>query len=326
MKLLRLLFLILGFPILFLGCQHPTRIQSSSPESTVSNLNTVTVVDASGTEIKFSRKPERIVCLHLSCFDILAELDVLPIAVHHLLHPLASSPIYFGEAGQDLISISGFGEPNLEQLLRLKPDLIIGHAAQLSSQREILKPIASLYVLEINDRQDAIDNLRAIAKILNRQTDAEKAIFRFSEKFEKYQEKSPRNQTVLVTNGTKGNFYTATDRSLLESVLAKVAQYPWSISTQVPSAINWVNFSQEKILTVNPDVIFVLVPSRSQNFQQQLRTDSFWKELKAVKEGRVYIIENHSVGGLTTGTRSLSSLLDEMMPKIYPDVFEDSSP
>jgi iron complex transport system substrate-binding protein len=217
--------------------------------------------------------------------------------------------------------MAGYAEPNLEQLLSLKPDLIIGHLAQLASQRETLKPIAPLYVLEVESYTDAIENLNAIAQLTGRTEQAEIAVQAFQNKLNEYKEKSPKNQTVLVTNGTEGNFYVATDQSLVGSTLAEVANYPWKLSDQVPSAINWVAFSQEEILKINPDVILILVPSANPKRLAQLQQDAFWKELKAVKNSRVYELEDAQVGGLTTGTRSLSYLLDEMMPKLYPDVF-----
>ncbi|AFZ54111.1 ABC transporter substrate-binding protein [Cyanobacterium aponinum UTEX 3222] len=307
-----LLFFSLIIPLN--SCQK----QSLTVENNIINNDyLISVTDASNHELKFSKIPEKIVCLHLSCIDILAELNHPPIAVHNMLLNLAKSDIYFGEKGKNIIPISGYGEPNLEQLLKLKPDLIVGHLAGYSSQRNTLDAIAPVFLIEIETYEDAIDNLEKFANLLNKDEEFKVAKNKFTAKLDNYKKQANNEKIVLVTNGYKGNFFIATKESLLGSVLDELTNYPWSISGNNPSAINWVSLSSEEILTINPDIIFVLVKSPSSNLLGDLRKDSFWQELKAVKNNQVYPLEEEKVGGLTTGTKSLSAFLDQIMPLIY---------
>ncbi|WP_216820532.1 ABC transporter substrate-binding protein [Synechococcus sp. BDU 130192] len=320
------IFLIVINLLLVAGCQTVSRdINSSTDSEITTDREKIVLQDASGTEVTLDKSPEKIICLHLSCVDILAELDLRPAGITEGLYDLSSSPVYFGEEAKDIAPISGRGEPNIEQLLLIKPDLIIGHAAQYTSQQETLEKIAPLYVTEVYTITDAIDNLKAVAKLMGKTEQAEVSIQNFQNKLADYQNRSPKNLTVLLTNGTEGNFYVATDQSLVGSILAQVANYPWRLSGQIPSALNWVMLSQEEILTLDPDVIFILTPSANPNRLEQLQQDAFWKELKAVKNEQVYELEDVNVGGLTTGTRALTAFLDEIMPKLYPDVFGELS-
>lgn len=285
----------------------------------INNDNLISITDASNYVLKFDKIPEKIVCLHLSCIDILAELNHPPIAVHNMLLTLAQSDIYFGEKGKNIIPISGYGEPNLEQLLKLKPDLIIGHLAGYASQRETLSSIAPIFLIEIETYEDALNNLEKFTNLLNKDEEFRVAKNQFITKLDNYKKQANNEKIVLVTNGYKGNFFIATKESLLGSILAELTNYPWSISDNNPSAINWVNLSSEEILIVNPDIIFVLVKSPSPDLLDTLKKDSFWQELKAVKNNQVYPLEEEKVGGLTTGTKSLSAFLDQVMPLIYSE-------
>jgi iron complex transport system substrate-binding protein len=321
-----ILRLFISFSMLYLlsACygqnQAPIAVNSSEQKSS----SAIALIDASNTQIVLEQEAQKIVCLHLSCIDTLAELDIPPVAVHNRLHDLAVSSTYFDSA-QDMVKVAGFAEPNLEQLLFLKPDLVIGHVAQLASQRQQIEAIAPLYLLEVETAEDAINNLKIMGQITGEVEQAATAIQAFQEKLETYKNRSPKNKSVLVINGTTGTFYAATDRSLVGSVLAKVANYPSSFSDLNLSAINWIPLSQEEILKINPDFIFVLTSAPSDNFLEQLQSDPFWQSLKAVQTQQIYQLENDKVGGLTTGTRSLLRLLDEIMPKLYPDQFSKSS-
>ncbi|MBD2314382.1 ABC transporter substrate-binding protein [Desertifilum sp. FACHB-1129] len=301
-------------------------LPSQPPPRNLSNTNpSIRVTDASGTEIALVDSPQKIVCLHLSCIDTLAELDFPPIGVHNGLLSLANSQVYFSNPKHEFVPLAGHAEVSLEQLLQLKPDLIMG-VLGLEYQRQRFQPIAPLYVLQVESYQDALENLKAVGALIGRTERAEIAAQAFLDKLNTYKAKAPKNRTVLLTNGTTGRFFIATDRSLVGSALAELVQYPWELSDRIPSAINWAQFSQEEILKIDPDVIFILVANPQPNRLEELRKHSFWQGLKAVRNGEVYELSDDLAGGLSSGTRSLSALLDAMMPKVYPDVFGESAP
>lgn len=300
-------------------------LNSCQKQSINSSKNTIddhliTITDASGHELQFKTIPEKIVCLHLSCIDILAELNYPPVAVHHALLSLAQSDVYFGASGHNILPISGRAEPNLEQLLKIKPDLIVGHMASYGSIRETLEAIAPVFLIEVETYEDAINNLEYFANLLQKEEEFISAKNRFFEKLNNYKNQVNQDKLVLVTNGIQGNFFIATQESLLGSLLVEIAQYPWSVEAKTPSAINWVNISYEEILRVDPDVIFVLVQSPSPNLLNNLKNDSFWKELKAIKNNQLFPLEDTKVGGLTSGTRGLSAVINEITPLLYPDI------
>jgi len=309
-----LLFFSLILPLN--SCQK----QRTNIDSDIVNDKLISVTDASNYELKFNKIPEKIVCLHLSCIDILAGLNYPPVAVHHALLSLAQSDVYFGEDGKNIIPISAQqAELNLEQLLKIKPDLMVAHPNSYGNLREITNNLAPIFFIEVETYEDALNNLETFANLLDKQQEFIVAKNNFLNKLNNYKNQATKDKTVLVTNGIEGNFFIATQESLLGSLLADLAQYPWTVADNVPSAINWIQISYEEILRINPDVIFVIVQSPSPDLLDSLKNDGFWKELKAVKNNQVFPLEDTKIGGLTTGTRALSAVADEIMPLLYPD-------
>ncbi len=282
-----------------------------------------TFTDATGTAVQVRESPDRLVCLHLSCIDILAELDREPVGIYGVLTDFAVSPVYFGDRAQSFGKISGRGEPNLEQLLALEPDLTLGHQSQLSNQRQTLEAITPLYLVKVENYTDAIANLQAVGKLLGEEEKAEAAAWQFLDKLKVYRTKSPRNQTVMVMRGTPSAFHVATAESLVGSTLAELTPYPWRLGDRSPSAINWATYSFEEILSIDPDFIFIINNSRAPDLISGLKTHRLWQALKSVQRDQVYALDEDQIGGFTSGTRSLGQLLDEILPTMYPEVFPE---
>lgn len=79
------------------------------------------------------------------------------------------------------------------------------------------------------------------------------------------------------------------------------------------------NITMEKLLSYDPDVIFV----RQLNFFNTYKNNKLWKDLRAVKEGRVYLVPS-SPFSWTGRPPSLMRLLGMqwMHKRLYPDHFD----
>lgn len=175
-------------------------------------------------------------------------------------------------------------------------------------------------------RIDAVANLQAMGKILGESEKAEAAAWHFLDKLTAYRAQSPRTHTVMVMAGTPSRYFVATDESLVGSTLAELTPYPWPLGYNSPSAVNWTTYSFEEILCVDPDFIFIINSSRAPDLISGLKTHRLWQNLTAVKRDRVFALDDEQIGGLSSGTRSLGQLLDEMMTTMYPDVFPKPLP
>lgn len=290
----------------------------------------LTFTDETKTTVTLPKKAERIVCLTDLCVDILAELGMEPVAVKD---NLAKQPEFFGEKGKSFPVIGGaFNDPNMEDLAKAKPDLVIGLNGNHNQLRDALKPIAPLYIVYPKTYQDSIEYLKTVGKLTGKQEQAEKAVKTFTDKLNAYKSKSPKNKVPLVMYGSNVNFGIYTEGNVLGTVVREIANYsawPAPASGTPEHGSGQIKSSVEHVLKVNPDALFVLTisygPNPTEPISKQLAANPLWKELKSVKDGQVHEMR-FDVWGAGRGTRSLGIVLDELATKLYPDVFPKSLP
>jgi iron complex transport system substrate-binding protein len=311
---------------------------ATTPGATINSSSAtqypLTITDLSGTNLTFTKKPERIVCIQTFCLDLLLELGLLPAGMMDTLYPSVTGsyferPEFYGDKLKAVTSIKSTNfAPDLEDTAKFKPDLIIGWTSNGVALREPLKTIAPIYTVSAGSLADIYASLRGLAKITDRQAQAEVAIKHLEDKVTAYKAKSPKTKTVLYSPGFAFTaVYSA--RSSVGEVLSQVTKYPFDFPGD--TATGRAQFSLEKILQVDPEVIFIgTFPGNSayakplEEQKAKLKDDPFWKELKAFKTNQVYEVDFNIWSGW--GTKALSLMLDDAMPKLYPDVFPKALP
>lgn len=300
----------------------PTPIQPATPTA-----ETITLTDDTGATITLTNRPQRIACLIDLCVDIVAELGMEPVA---FIDELALQPQFFGERAKTFIRIGGsYFEPSLEDIARAKPDLVIGYPTH-APLRDGLRPIAPLFVMQpTNGYRDVLRYVRQIGELVGRESEANAAIDRFNARLNAYKERVPRDVTVLFMTGTDfdASFGIDTKRSIVGSVLAEVANYPWDDPNATPTGLV-ESYSLEQVLATNPDVLFIgtfLFGGGQGLLSEQLANNPLWGQIKAVQQGRVHEV-SVPIWVTGQGTRSLQLVLDEAMTKIYPDRFPKPLP
>jgi iron complex transport system substrate-binding protein len=356
MKRFNLLLVIFGLMSLLLAACGDSPTATSVPTTTAASTSTtiasalsttasnvtgqfpVSVVDGSGTTITVSKKVEKVFCTVIECFDILLELGLQPVAVSKAAFDFGQThwfkPEFFGNLREKLpvVNYSTSG-PNLEDLAKVKPDLVMT-GNNVGDLREGLKNIAPLYIQKggAGSYTALFDNLRAVGKLTGREAQAEAAIGRFQDKLAAYKAKSPRNRTALLIWGYSLPPLVATNKTSQGVLISELTKYPWEF-LQGGDSFGSAPYSVERILEVDPDVIFIRVNDANFASTSALKTekesyDLFFsnpvlKELKAAKNGKVYPVVGYQMSG---GTISLGEMLDAIMPKIYPEVFPKGLP
>lgn len=322
---IKVILLALLAVTLLLACRDTNNFADKPESNKTLEINTIekfAVLDQTGTKVNLTVTPKRIVCLDTFCIDLLNSIGLEPVAL--LAHDESIEKKYFPEKGNSKLTRIGgsWYEPNLEDIAKLKPDLVIGSAGIHDGLRDSLSSIAPLYLMYPYNYTGLIENLKKIGESAQRSQQAKAAAEKFHNKLAAYKAKSPNNQTVILINGDGTNFYVQTKKAIECSTLAEVAKCPWGESSQTEGPLStYIQYSLEQIVKNDPDVIFMLIP----NSKEQLEKHPLWKELKAVKNKRVYEVEDPAVWN-THGLRSLTLILDEAMPKLYPEVFPKPLP
>lgn len=158
-------------------------------------------------------------------------------------------------------------------------------------------------------------------KILDKEAEAKKVTNQFRSKLAKAKEQSPQDKTALIMYGSDTNFGVDTKTSVMGSLLAEVANYPWKASKH--SDDGGAQFSLEEVLKQDPDVIFVETFSfgteKGPNLSEQLAKNLIWGELKAVKNEEVHEVRTN-IWASGRGVGSLTIVLEEALSILYPEM------
>jgi iron complex transport system substrate-binding protein len=249
-----------------------------------------------------------------------------PVAVNDTL---GQDPHFFGDAAKKFAVIGGqFNNPNIEDIAKARPDLIIGLANAHEQLRDALRPIAPLYIMNPIRYTDSIAYLKDIGRLTGRTAQADAAAQVFLNKLAAYESKSPKTKSAVLLYGSDVNFNVFTTSSLPGSLLSEVTPYAWPIpgkggapsSDHEPGATAG---SLEELLARNPDAIFIasftFAPG-AQPISTQLAHNPVWSHLSAVQHHQVFEVRP-DLYIFGRGTISLGLMLDDAMTKLYPDVF-----
>lgn len=282
--------------------------------------------DWTGTTRTLTKRPTKIVCLTGFCEDALYQLGLEPAAVNDTLY---KQPYFWGPDKVFPAITGGFGAPNLEDIAKIQPDLVIGFQ-NLIPLRSAIEKIAPLFVINPGKFEDTIDNLRILSRLTGTSYKGEQAIKKFYAKLNAYRAKSPNNQVPVLLFGNSVNFSIFTQPSMPGSILTGATYYPWPAEggplspDQEPGSLQ---YSLEKLLDKDPDVILSITQGSGANgkLTEILAKNPIWSQLKAVKTGRVYEVNfsNYVTG---RGLVSLGIALDDAMMKIYPQTFTKPLP
>ena len=161
----------------------------------------LTFTDSTGTKVTLTKRPQRIVCLiwHLRRYPLYAryrtggrERQVLP-----------GSPVMGADKTFPAIT-GGFASPNLEDIAKVNPDLVIGFIPH-AGLRDALKPIAPLFIMNPAKYQDTFEEERAIGYLTGKSYQAEQAIQKLHEQNEGLQGQAPNNKVPLMLFGNTAN-------------------------------------------------------------------------------------------------------------------------
>jgi iron complex transport system substrate-binding protein len=261
----------------------------------------------------------------------MAALGLPPVAVNDTY---SQDPNLFGAQAKSFATIGGtFTAPNIEDIAKATPDLVIGIANADEQLRSALKPIAPLYIMNPASYKDSIADLEAIGQLTGRTTQATAAAQKFTDEINDYQSKSPDSLSTVLIYGAAPNFNTFTLGSLTPSLLNQITPYAIlapgagapAASDHEPGAIPG---SLEQLLSVNPDTILIAsfgTAGGAKSLSEQLASDPVWSQLKAVKDKKVYEVNaNYYVFG--RGTISLGLALQDAMNKLYPGTVGTPTP
>lgn len=294
--------LILSLAILIMsGCSGKLSIGNNSSYP-------MTIKDNSGMSVVINKEPEKVVSLSPVTTEIIAAvggLDKLVGRTSYCDYPKEIKDI--DEIG-DLITV------NIEKIVELEPDLVIGSAYLDQGVRDQLEN-AGITVVTIyteDSFEGTYKDIETIGKILGKVKEAEKVVAEMKAKVESIKERVSKAKTepsvYFVVGFGAGGEFTATGDTFIHEMIEMAGG-----KNIAYDGVQW-SFSLEKIVERNPElVIFSSVLDKN-----ELISSNGFKDLDSVKKSDVFSIEANLIE--RTGPR-LAEGLEELVKLIHPELY-----
>jgi len=256
----------------------------------------VIFTDALGREVKVEREPKRVAAL------IGSFADVWMLAGGRLCASADDAWDDFGLDMGDAVNIGATKSPNVELLLASDPDFVLASASTAANveMKDTLESVGiTVAYFDVDSFEDYLEMLKICTDITGRSDLYEKNGIEVKKKIDSLilefdSGKIPESErSVLFLRASAGYIRAKNNKgTVLGEMLADLGVV--NIADTDGSLLE--NLSIEKIIAGEPYRIFIVqvgddAEAVKDNVERMMNENAAWKELSAVKEGRVYYLD-----------------------------------
>ena len=259
-----------------------------------------------------SESKERIVATTVAVTEIMDVLEVDLVGVPTSSKTLPKRYKGLPEVGNPM-------SPDMEKVKSLKPSEVLS----VTTLEYELKPVFDGVGMKANfvdltslkNMQNSISNL---GKQYGREKQAEAVVTKLDKKVASIQKevKGKKEPTVLILLGVPGSYLVATEHSYIGDLVKQLGGKNIVQGEQV----EYLASNTEYLKKADPDIILRAAHGMPDEvvkmFDKEFKTNDIWKHFAAVKNNRVYDLEERLFG--TTGNLAAIEDLDELKKMMYP--------
>ncbi|WP_322732047.1 iron-siderophore ABC transporter substrate-binding protein [Nostoc sp. ChiQUE01b] len=285
--------------IAIVACSNTLVDQVENVVST--RLGSCRVIQHSVGEACIPDQPKRLATLsHLTLANAIV-LGVKPIGSASALNNEQDNfPAYLKDKTEGIKQLGEQTNPNLEKILLLKPDLILGWQP-LSKIYPLLSQIAPTALGKWRGPPSWREHFNFVAEALGKKEAAQEAWDNYYQRIEQLKialGSRCQDQTISVISVSDGRgIIVNTKNSFAGSILDDIGlQHPKAQNVIAP--VGRFSLSEEKIGEIDGDILFISIfDSRGRKSLEKLQSKPLWKTLKAVQQEKVYLVEQLTWGG-----------------------------
>lgn len=293
--------------------------QNTSTNNTAANTeqaasNEARIVKHAMGETEIKGTPKRVVVLTNEGTEAVLALGVKPVGA---VKSFAGDP-WYDHIAADMEGVEVVGEesqPNLELIAGLQPDLILANKMRQEEIYEQLKAIAPTVEAETL-RGAWKDNFNLYAEALGKTEEGNKLIAAFDARIEdfKAQAGDKLKETVSFVRFMGGKtrvYHTDTFSGVIAGQIG-LARNEMTLNSKETFADE---ITKERLPEADADRIFYFTyetgDGKGAAQEQEWTNDPIWKGLSAVKEGRVYQV-NDAIWNTAGGIKAANLMLDQL--------------
>lgn len=259
-----------------------------------------------------SESKERVVATTVAVTEIMDALEVDLVGV-----PTSSKTLPKRYKG--LPEIGNPMSPDMEKVKSLKPSEVLS----VTTLEYELKPVfdgvgMKANFLDLTSLKNMQSSISDLGKKYGREKQAEAVVTKLDKKVASIQKevKGKKEPTVLILLGVPGSYLVATEHSYIGDLVKQLGGKNIVQGEQV----EYLASNTEYLKKADPDIILRAAHGMPDEvvkmFDKEFKTNDIWKHFAAVKNNRVYDLEERLFG--TTGNLAAIEALDELKKMMYP--------
>ena len=259
-----------------------------------------------------SESKERVVATTVAVTEIMDALEVDLVGVPTSSKTLPKRYKGLPEVGNPM-------SPDMEKVKSLKPSEVLS----VTTLGYELKPVfdgvgMKANFLDLTSLKNMQSSISDLGKKYGREKQAEAVVTKLDKKVASIQKevKGKKEPTVLILLGVPGSYLVATEHSSIGDLVKQLGGKNIVQGEQV----EYLASNTEYLKKADPDIILRAAHGMPDEvvkmFDKEFKTNDIWKHFAAVKNNRVYDLEERLFG--TTGNLAAIEALDELKKMMYP--------
>nr|WP_278760229.1 ABC transporter substrate-binding protein [Mammaliicoccus lentus] len=294
MKLFRVVYLLFAAIIVLSGCQSNTDNEKNEAKQ----------------ESKEKVEYKRIISLIPSNTEILYELGLGDKVVG------VSTVDDYPKDVKDKKQFDAF-KLDTEALMKAKPDLILAHESNKSTQEKDLKKLTDagvkvVYIDDANSINEMYQTFKQVGKVTGKEKEANKFVDKVKNDIEKVKKDIPEDKQgkqVFMEISSQPDIYTSGKNTFYDDMLTSI-----KAKNVFHDEEGWIKTDKESILKRNPDVMITTSGQSEEEYKKLNNNRDGFDQVNAVKNDSVYALNADKIS--RPGPR-LAEGLEELADKIY---------
>ncbi|MBW0762928.1 ABC transporter substrate-binding protein [Mammaliicoccus lentus] len=294
MKLFRIVYLLFAAIIVLSGCQSNTDNEKNEAKQ----------------ESKEKVEYKRIISLIPSNTEILYELGLGDKVVG------VSTVDDYPKDVKDKKQFDAF-KLDTEALMKAKPDLILAHESNKSTQEKDLKKLTDagvkvVYIDDANSINEMYQTFKQVGKVTGKEKEANKLVDKVKKDIEKVKKDIPEDKQgkqVFMEISSQPDIYTSGKNTFYDDMLTSI-----KAKNVFHDEEGWIKTDKESILKRNPDVMITTSGQSEEEYKKLNNNRDGFDQVNAVKNDSVYALNADKIS--RPGPR-LAEGLEELADKIY---------
>ncbi len=223
----------------------------------------------------------------------------------------------YPQDAKDVDKVGDFANPNVEKIISLKPDLVLAASGVQSDAAARLDELnVPVVVLDPATLDGVFEDLEKLGLLVGEQAKAKALVDSLHAVAKDVETRiSGRQRLKVFFEIYSKPLMTAGKGTLIEDLVRRAG----GANIGSSAGVGYPEFSQEVLITEDPDVYIAVAGAQAE--PGDIAKRPAYNQLTAVKEGRVFVIEDNLV--VRSGPRALQGLR-QIAAFLHPDAFEGS--